>query len=112
MEQKQKARDNAARRIVDLDAQAQQAEQFDLVAHLVAGGQVIVDLEHLLESDPAEGRRVLRTLLVGAITVTPVETADGVAFDYRGQGRLDPVLPGRIGGDGKNLSTTELVTGR
>jgi site-specific DNA recombinase len=103
MKRKQKARDNAAARIVQLDEVAQQSERFDMSESLAAGGQIVVDLEHLLESDPAEGRRVLRTLLVGPIVVTPKETAGGVAFEYRAQCRLDTILAGRIEGDG-NIS--------
>jgi site-specific DNA recombinase len=103
MKRKQKARDNAAARIAHLDDLAKRSERFDMAAHLAAGGQLLVDLEDLLLNDPTEGRRVLRTLLVGAITVTPMETAGGIMFEYRGEGRLDPILAGRIDGEG-NIS--------
>jgi site-specific DNA recombinase len=116
MKRKQKARDNAAARIVQLDELTVRREQFDLAAHIAAGGQLIVDLEDMLQNDPAEGRRVLRSLLLGIIKVTPKDTASGIVFEYHGECRLDPILAGRIDADGsvtaraeENLLPTVLV---
>jgi site-specific DNA recombinase len=116
MEHKQRARDNAAARIETLDKLAAEVEKFDAAAFLAAGGDIVVDLEDLLQNDPATGRGILRALLVGPITVTPVGTAKRArggrpvtVFDYRGEAVLDPLLSGQIGTDGRvtHLPTAE-----
>ena len=61
---------------------------------LATGTQLVVDLEQMLHNDPAEGRRVLRSLLTSPITVTPRQTADGIVYDYHADARLDAVLAG------------------
>ena len=81
---------------------------------LASGDQMMVDLEDLLQRDPETGRDVLRTLLTTPITVTPRETADGVAFEYSAQARLDGPLAGCLPGSERpgrvtKSNTTKLV---
>jgi hypothetical protein len=99
MTTKQRARDNASARIEALSKRTGSEDRRSVRQFLADGGQWIVDLEEIVERDPAEGRRVLRELLAGPITVRPVETEDGgVAFDYSAEAKLDPVFTGRIAG--------------
>ena len=69
----------------------------DALAH-----RIIDSLQHLLQGNAAVARAVLRGRLTEAIVVTPVETADGTVFDYRGTGRLDPII-GQIRDEAKRL---------
>lgn len=100
MKTKQRLRDDVAARLEHLDGLEKAASSFDVVEWLEETRELLEDLKNTLEADSAAGRGVLRSLLVGPLTVTPEidEAGRCVAWTYQGDGRLDKVLAGRLPG--------------
>jgi hypothetical protein len=99
MKAKQRQRDDAAARLEHLDGLEQSGEDFDLAEWLYQTKVLLADLQSTLESDPVAGRHIVRWLLPEPITVTPVHTPDGIAWEYLGRGVLDRLLTGRVPGN-------------
>ncbi len=57
---------------------------------------LLTDLQSTLESDPVAGRHIVRWLLPEPITLTPLETPEGVVWEYLGRGALDRLLTGKV----------------
>ena len=98
MKAKQRQRDDTAARLEHLDGLAEVTEDFDEVEWFYQTKAILTDLQFTLESDPVAGRHIVRWLLPEPITVTPVETPEGVVWEYLGRGALDRLLTGRIPG--------------
>ncbi len=99
MKAKQRQRDDAAARLEHLDGLEQAGEGFDEVEWFYQTKAILTDLQFMLESDPVAGRHIIRWLLPEPITVTPVQTHEGVVWEYVGRGALDRLLTGKIPGN-------------
>jgi hypothetical protein len=93
---KQRQRDEAAARLEHLEGAEQTGADFDVVEWLDRTKTLLTDLQSTLESDPVAGRHIVRWLLPEPITLTPLETPEGVVWEYLGRGALDRLLTGKV----------------
>ena len=97
----QRQRDTVAAKLEHPSGQQIEAEGFDLELWLTESAKLLAGARNFLETDPEDGRRVLRTALAKGLTVRPDPIEGGWVFEGVGQfyeSGLRAVVEGRVTG--------------